>query len=108
MIALIVFALFFIGLMTFVIIRISISCLFWASKNPKDKQSVFKACFPYYIIILFAICLAFIIKFDKNEIVVYYFSIVYFLTLFIWRSELKSSPKKNKSFAVEPNHPKLP
>ncbi|WP_045472762.1 hypothetical protein [Winogradskyella sp. PG-2] len=110
MIALILFGFFFIGLITFIIIKLSISCLFWASKNPKDKPYVFKVYFPYYIIILFTLCIAFIIEFDKSLLAIYYFAAVYLVALFIWRSEIKSSRRKmhNNNFAVEPNHPNLP
>jgi hypothetical protein len=110
MAALIIFGFIFIGSMTFIVIRISISCLFWVSKNPKDKQHVFKVCFPYYIIVLSALCITFILEFDKHEIAIYYFSAVYLIALLIWRSELKSSLKKKhyNNFADEPNHSNLP
>ncbi|MFC0605992.1 hypothetical protein [Winogradskyella pulchriflava] len=85
----------------------SISCIFWSYQRPVDKQHVFKVWFPYYIIILTALCLAFIVKFD-SLLAIYYFSSVYLIALLIWRSELKPSIKKHENFAVEPNHPKLP
>ncbi|MBC3844842.1 hypothetical protein H8K90_00485 [Winogradskyella echinorum] len=108
MIALILFGIFFTGLMTFVIVRISISCMFWSSKNPNDKQHIFKVYFPYYIIILSIICIAFIIKFNKSLLAIYYFSAVYIIALSIWRNEMKSRIKKKKNFAVEPNQSHLP
>lgn len=108
MIVLVCFGLAFIVLVTYAIIRISISCIFWSFNQPADKRHVFKTCFPYYIITLVLIGLALIIEFDKEPVVIYYAFSVYLLALFIWRSELKSSKKNNKNFAVEPNQPQLP
>lgn len=103
-----IFGFLFIGLMTFTIVRLSISCVFWSYRRPVDKQKVFRKCFPYYIIILSAISIAFIIEFDKHPVSIYYFASVYIMALSIWKSEIKSSLKKNKNFAVEPNPTQLP
>ena len=103
-----IFGFCFIGIMTFVVIRLSISCVFWSFIESSDKQRVIKLCFPYYIIILSALCFALIIEFDKSLFAIYYFSAVYFIALLIWKYELKSIKKTNKNFAVEPNQSQLP
>ncbi|MBO6879133.1 MAG: hypothetical protein JJ870_01010 [Winogradskyella sp.] len=108
MIALVIFGFLFTGLMTFTIVRLSISFVFWSYRRPVDKQHVFKVCFPYYIIILSAICIAFILNFDNHPVAIYYFSLVYLTALLIWKSEIKSSLKKNKNFADETNPTQLP
>ncbi|MCT4630505.1 hypothetical protein [Winogradskyella sp.] len=110
MAALIIIALLFVGLATYAITKISISCVFWSFNTDTDKRYIFKRCFPYYIISLTILCIAFIIEFDKNLIAIYYFSAVYFLALFIWRNKIKPHKKKinNKNFAAEPNQTHLP
>ncbi len=98
-----IFVFTFIGLMTFIVVRMSISCILWSYPRPVDIQHAFRVYFPYYIIILFAICIAFILKFDKHPIAIYYFSSVYLMALLVWRSEIK----KHNNFAVEPNQTQL-
>ncbi len=109
MVALIVIAFLLIPMITFIIIRLSISCMFWISKNPENKMHVFKLYFPYYVIILFGICIAAIIRFEANLLANYYFGLVFFTAIAIWWIKLKSSVKKvNENFAVEPNQTHLP
>ncbi|MBC2844811.1 hypothetical protein [Winogradskyella flava] len=108
MLALILFGFLFVGLMTFVIIRLSISCIFWTYSRPIDKQHVFKLCFPYYIIVLTIMCIGLIMNSDYHPLAMCYFSCVYFMAILTWKYELKSSLKKNQNFAVEPNLSQLP
>jgi hypothetical protein len=109
-VVLIILGLTGLSLFIFAMIKISISCMFWCSKKPKDKIYVFKVYFPYYIIILFGLCITGIIKCNVAESAIYFFSGIFFLALLIWKHEMKSILKKkqNKNFAVEPNHPNLP
>lgn len=106
MVVLVIFGLTFIVLATYTIVRISIACVFWSFNTSTDSKHIFKLCFPYYIIALTVICMAFIIAFNKEPIVIYYFSTVYFLALFLWKRKL--NPSKKKTFAVEPNQSQLP
>ncbi|WP_138433138.1 hypothetical protein [Winogradskyella algicola] len=105
MVALIIFGISFILLATYTIIRISIACVFWSFNTSTNAKYIFKRCFPYYIIVLTSICIGFIITFNNSILVIYYFSSVYFLALFLWRRKIKPS---KKSFAVEPNQTHLP
>ncbi|APY07723.1 hypothetical protein BWZ20_05175 [Winogradskyella sp. J14-2] len=105
MIVLLIFGISFILLATYTIIRISIACVFWSFSTSTDAMQIFKRCFPYYIITLTSICLAFIVAFNKEPIVIYYVSSVYFLALFLWRRKIKTY---KKTFAVEPNQTHLP
>lgn len=108
MAAFIIFMCAIAGLLTFILVGLSISLIFWLVNDSKDKQRVFKLYFPYYIITLvgFAICLISLTDFDAFVSIC--FGIVYIMALLIWRSELKSSRKENKNFAVEPNQSRLP
>lgn len=106
MIILMILGISFILLATYTIIRISIACVFWSFNTSTETKYIFKLCFPYYIIALTMICMAFIITFNNSLIVIYYFSTVYFLALFLWRRKIK--PSKNKKLAVEPNQTHLP
>jgi len=106
MVVLVIFCLTFIVLATYTIVRISIACVFWSFNTSTDSKHIFKLCFPYYIIALTVICMAFIITFNKSIFAIYYFSTVYFLALFLWKRKLK--PTKKKTFAVEPNQSQLP
>lgn len=106
MVVLVIFGLTFIVLATYTIVRISIACVFWSFNTSTHAKHIFKLCFPYYIITLTVICMAFIIAFNKEPIVIYYFSTVYFLALFLWKRKLK--PTKKKTFAAEPNQSQLP
>jgi len=109
MAALIVIAFLSIPIMSFIIIRLSISSMFWISKNPEDKMLVFKLYFPYYMIILFGICIAAVVKFKAHLLANYYFSLVFFTALLIWYAKLKSAlEKKTTDFANEPNQTQLP
>lgn len=105
MVALIIFGISFILLATYTIIRISIACVFWSFNTSTDAMQIFKLCFPYYIITLTSICIVFIVTFNNSILVIYYFSSVYFLALFLWRRKIKPS---KKTFAVEPNQTRLP
>lgn len=96
------------ALITFTVIRLSISFTIWVSQYPNDIEYVFKLYFPYYIICLFCLCITVIIKFDAIPFVNYYFATVFFTALLIWRSMLISYRKKSTSFAVEPNLTHLP
>lgn len=106
MVVLVIFGLTFIVLATYTIVRISIACVFWSFNTSTDSKHIFKLCFPYYIIVLTMICIAFIITFIKSIFAIYYFSTVYFLALFLWKRKL--NPSKKKTFAVEPNQSQLP
>jgi hypothetical protein len=106
MVVLVIFGLTFIVLATYTIVRISIACVFWSFNTSTDAKHIFKLCFPYYIIALTMICIAFIITFNKSIFAIYYFSTVYFLALFLWKRKL--NPSKKKTFAVEPNQSQLP
>jgi len=108
MIALIVLGFIFITSMILLVIKLSVSCMFWLSSRPKNKQHVFKIYFPYYIIILFGLCIAAIILFDNSLFAIYYFGAIFFITLLIWRKELKPNTNAQHKIAVEPNHPNLP
>ena len=110
MIALAIVGLILVSFITFLMVRVSISCMFWIITNPKDKVHVFRLYFPYYIIGLTALCVLFIIKFNFLELAICYFGGVYLLALLIWKYEIKKSitRKSNKNFAVEPNHPESP
>jgi len=104
------FGLIFLGSIIFVIIRLSISCLFWYSKKSKDKQHVFKIYFPYYIITLFGLCAMGIIKFNGQSFAIYFFGSLYFLTLIIWRYIMKYRAKQNHIIkkSIEIQTPNLP
>ena len=110
MIALIIFGCAFLGLLTFAVIRVSVSCIFWTAPKPKDKQQVFKIYFPYYIMSLFGFCIIAVFLFEDSLFATYYFGSVFFLALFIWKYKMKSCLNiniKNKN-TVEPNHTNLP
>ncbi len=104
------FLLLIIGGLTFIILRLSISCIFWVSKYREDKMRVVNTYFPYYTISLFTLCSVAIIWIGDSFLVYYYFGFVFFLSLFIWRYEIlqgrKSEQFNNKN--IEPHHPKLP
>lgn len=104
------FGLVFIGSMIYLVIRLSISCMFWISSKPNDKQHVLKVYFPYYIIALFGLCITAIVQFNNSLLATYFFSAIFFISLLIWRRDLKPNTKTNinNKFAVEPNHPNLP
>ncbi len=107
MIVLLIFGLAFVGSILFAMLRVSVSCMFWFSKKPKNKAYVFKIYFPCYIILLFGLCIAAIIKFNHNPFAIYFFGSIFFLALFIWRHEMThiiKNPYKTK-IAVEPNLP---
>ncbi|GAB4166559.1 MAG: hypothetical protein Tsb0033_28580 [Winogradskyella sp.] len=106
MVVLVIFGLTFIVLATYTIVRLSIACVFWSFNTSTDAKHIFKLCFPYYIIALTIICMAFIVAFNKEPIVIYYFSTVYFLALFLWKRKIK--PSKKNTFAAEPNQSRLP
>ncbi|WP_179348221.1 hypothetical protein [Winogradskyella pacifica] len=111
MIALIIFLSLFAGVLTVVMVRLSVSCVFWASKYRHDKTRVFKLYFPYYIISLFTLCIAAIIGLDQSIVATCYFSFVFSLSLFIWRYELIQSRKIqpiNNNNNVESHQPELP
>ncbi|WP_178983810.1 hypothetical protein [Winogradskyella helgolandensis] len=107
---LILFVSLFVGGITFILVRLSISCIFWASKYRHDKMRVFKLYFPYYIISLFTLSVAEIIGLDKHIAAIYYFSFVFIVSLLIWKYELIQSRKtqhQNNNY-VKSNHPELP
>ncbi len=83
----------FIALMTFIVIRLSISCMFWLSNNPKNKRHVFKTYFPYYIITFFALFIVIILEFDKSIFAFIYCGSVYSMILLVWRFKLKIQKK---------------
>jgi hypothetical protein len=107
---LIILAVLVAGGFTFIIVRLSVSCMFWASKHRFDKMHVFKYFFPYYIITLFSICVIAILGLNKNLYATFYFSSVFIIALLIWRYEIKQSKKTkhliNKN--SEQPHPELP
>ena len=106
MVAFIIFISAIVGLLTLVVVKLSISLIFWLANKSKDKQQVFKIYFPYYIITLVGLIVIIIIQSNFDIIVTIYFSTVYLMALLIWRSEIKNN--HNKSFAAEPNHSNLP
>lgn len=110
MLVLIFAALIFFGLMVFGAVRLSVSLMFWCSKKPEDKHHVFKFYFPYYIIVFTSFCMSMIIIFGFEEIIILFFTSLYFLALVIWSYKMKQPEKVNhfENFAVEPNHPKSP
>jgi len=107
---LILFVLFFVGGVTLILVRLSISCIFWASKYRHNKMRVFKRYFPYYIISLSTLCLVAIIELDQSIVATYYFSFVFTLSLFIWRYEIIQTRKKQSKTNINnaPHHPELP
>lgn len=94
------------GGFTFIVVRISVSCVFWACENPKDTMHVVKYFFPYYIIALFTLCVVAIIKLDQSIFVICYSGFVFIIALLIWRYEIKNKPTLPKN--EETQHPKLP
>jgi len=105
MIILILFGCVFIGTMLFLVIRLSVSFMFWISKKLKNKQHVFKIYFPYYIILLFGLCATPIIIYEANSFFNYFCGSIFLLALLIWRHEMKhilNTHNKTK-IAVEPN-----
>ena len=92
---------------TFGVVRLSISLIFWSVNPSKDKQEVFRVYFPYYIIMLVGFA-AYMIYISNSITIAIYFGTVYITALLIWRHELKSNRKKKKTFAVEPNPSQLP
>ncbi len=90
---------------TYAMVRISISCIFWSVNNPKDKQAVFRLYFPYYIILLTMVCSGLIWSMDFDTLAWEYFSSVYILALLIWRYELKSYQKQINSTPKKTNLP---
>jgi len=93
MIMLMILGISFILLATYTIVRISIACVFWSFNTFTDAKYIFKLCFPYYIIALTMICMAFIITFNNALIAIYYFTSVYFLALILWSRKIKLSKK---------------
>ncbi len=110
MIALIIFGLIFISVILFAIVRVSVTCMFWCSKKPNDKQYVFKTSFPYYIIVLAGLCATVIIKFEANSFFNYLCGSIFFLALLIWRFEMKNSLNTNLTIQEtdESHNPNLP
>ncbi|WP_299102977.1 hypothetical protein [uncultured Winogradskyella sp.] len=110
MAGLIIVAILFGGGFTFVILRISISSMFWFSKKPNDKQYVFKNQFPYYIIVLTTILTAILISSGFAYFAMYYVLGVYCLALLIWNFKLKHCKKtyNNTTHLTEQHQPKLP
>lgn len=102
MVGFLVLAICVLGFLTYLVVRISISCMFWASKNREDRKQVFKIYFPYYIIILFGLCITAIIGLGTNTFTLYYFGSVFFMSLFIWNRKIqKTSRFKKKSQETE-------
>lgn len=109
MVILFIFGLTFIGLTTYAIVKVSISCMFWSFNDSVDKRHVFKTCFPYYIIILTLICIGFIIHFNADNLAIYYFASVYVTALVIWKNQLRTNTKTlTKIKTVNPNNSQLP
>tara|TARA_R110002049_G_scaffold45917_6_gene133542 strand:+ start:877 stop:1209 length:333 start_codon:yes stop_codon:yes gene_type:complete len=110
MVVLIVFAFSVLGFLTYAVIRLSVSCMFWSAKNIENKMQVFKIYFPYYIICLFALCITAIIGLQNNTFVIYYFSSVFFISLFVWHCKIKnpSTLKKTTDTIIKPQYPNLP
>ena len=110
MAALIAFAFLIGGGITLVVLRISVSCMFWFSKNPNDKVHVFKTQFPYYMMLLFATLTA--INIITNfEIYIFIYSIcTYALALLIWNFKLKHCTRTYDTTIsnLKPQHPELP
>lgn len=108
MVILFILGLAFIGITTFAIIKVSISCVFWSFNNSVDKRHIFKTCFPYYIISLTLICIGFIIHFNADSLAIYYFASVYVTALVIWKNQLKTKTKTlTKIGTVKPNKTEL-
>ena len=110
MAALIVFAFLIISGFTFIIIRISVSCMFWFSKNPNDKMYVFKTLFPYYILVLFGLGITAIIAFNFEILLICYCICTYVLALLIWNFKLNRCKRKYSTTEtiIEPQIPNLP
>ncbi|WP_296380945.1 hypothetical protein [Winogradskyella sp.] len=84
--------------------------MFWISKNPKDKQHVFKVYFPYYIIIFFGLCLTAIITSKGDSSMICFCTVVYLLALIIWRYIIKQKPRVYRTIKEnnELQNPNLP
>lgn len=95
---------------TFLILRISISSMFWFSKKPNDKMYVFKNQFPYYMMVLSAILATILIGFDFAFVASYYALGVYCFALLIWNFKLKHCKKTYTTTTrlIEQHHPNLP
>lgn len=101
MVLLAVFAVLFIATITVATIRISISCIYWFMSTSKDKALAFKLYFPYYIMLLFGICLKCIISFNFDPFAIFYFSSVFMTALLIWRFDLNKAAKRKNTFKNE-------
>lgn len=109
MAALIVLAFLFGGGFTFIIVRLSVSCLFWSSKKPNDKAYMLKTYFPYYMIALFGLGLTALIAFNFEVFLLYYVIATYFLALLIWNFKLNHSKRKyiTSKEIIESQNPNL-
>jgi len=103
-------ALVIVGGFTFVILRLSVSCMFWFSKHPNDKAHVFRTQFPYYIIGLFGLGTTATITFNFEPFLIYYSLCTYVLALLIWNFKLN---RRKKTYSttdkiIEQQNPELP
>lgn len=103
-------AIFFSSGFTFILLRISVSCMFWFSNKPNDKNYVFRNQFPYYMMVLSILIITIIIASGFAYFTMYYFISVYFLALLIWNYKLKHCKRKYSTVETsnESSNPNLP
>lgn len=106
----IIFVSLIVGGFTFIILRISISCMFWFSNKPNDKVHAFKTQFPYYMMVLFCLATTAVIKLNYAYFSLIYFISAYFLALLIWNYKLKHCKRKYSTVkeSIEQSQLKLP
>ena len=85
----------FTGLLTYLILKLNISCMFLVSKKSEDKSHIVKHFFPDYINALFAFYITVTIVLKANPLINYSMAVLYFLAQLIWRSDLKTLTKRN-------------
>ena len=110
MIIIFLIAILIVLLITYAIVRLSISCVIWSFNMSTDIRDIYKICFPYYIIGLTGIGIAFIITSNALAVSIYYFAVIYLMALLTWRKELKKGIEKQSilKIAVESNQSQLP
>lgn len=110
MIGLIVLAFSVVGFLSYLVVRISISCMFWISKKPNDKVYMFKTYFPYYIIVLFVLSIIAIIGLHFIAFAIFFFAGIYILALLIWNFKLNHCKRRYSTTReiIKPQNPNLP
>ncbi|WP_179352698.1 hypothetical protein [Winogradskyella vidalii] len=110
MAALIIFTALLVGSISVLVVRLSVSLIFWISKTPENKALVFKRYFPYYIIGLFTLCITLIVIAQNSLLATYYFCFIFITALLVWRYELRKPFKtiENNITPKTPQHPETP